>query len=225
MAFTGLRDCKLVPCFLTVSLSVCLSVCQPVCLSVALTVYLSNCMSARLCVPMCPTVHWPACPIVGLLACLTICRLTVGPSVYLHVCLPVCTSVQLPHSLSVCKSVHGVALFILPYLIRLTDGPSVYLHVCLPTCLSICLYVRLSVCLSICSSASQSVCLSVCLIYLTLVSSTLQSYKVRKILASKGLKDCRLMVSLLPEPSALSLIASSGLFFTPSSLNSWLIPK
>ena len=56
-------------------------------------------------------------------------------------------------------------------------------------------------------------------IVFTFVSSTLISYKVRKMLASIGLRVCKLMVSLLPELKALSLIASSGFVLTPSSLN------
>ena len=59
----------------------------------------------------------------------------------------------------------------------------------------------------------------------TLVSSTFISYNVKKMLASIGLKDCRLIVSLLPPPRVPSRVVSSGFVFTPSSLKSWLIPK
>lgn len=56
-------------------------------------------------------------------------------------------------------------------------------------------------------------------IIFTLVSSTLISYKVRKMFASIGLRVCKLIVSLLPELKVLSLIASSGFVLTPNSLN------
>lgn len=62
-------------------------------------------------------------------------------------------------------------------------------------------------------------------VQVTLVSSTFISYNVKKMLASIGLKDCRLIVSLLPPPRVPSRVVSSGFVFTPSSLKSWLIPK
>lgn len=60
---------------------------------------------------------------------------------------------------------------------------------------------------------------------LTLVNSALTSESVRMMLASIGLKVSKLIVSLLPEPSVVSLTDSSRLYLMPSSLNSWLMPK
>ena len=76
------------------------------------------------------------------------------------------------------------------------------------------------ICLSCLSKFTRVVYDGPCPLDLTLVSSALTSYSVRKMLASIGLRDCKFIVSLLPEPNVDSLTASPRLYLTPSSLNS-----
>ena len=102
--------------------------------------------------------------------------MSICPSVYLSICLPIYLSV----CLSICLSI-----FLYVHL-------SIYMSIYLPICLSICLYIYLSVCISICLYICLPVCLSVGLTVCLSILCTFGSLSphARALLLLQGLRTC-----------------------------------